>query len=193
MGYFDEYPLQDYYNYLSNPQTDLMGSMEPIQNQQLGRLLDKADTGAAQMVQQTGQANAQLQQAENAANAEREAQANATMQQAQQAAEQQRQQEAAKKGKLLSLGLMLAGGFGGGGAAGESAATNAGAEAATEAAAEGLADDALGSAVTKSAWDKMGFTNPLFSGSNPALGFILGNPQSGFGMMADNYRKYGRR
>ena len=91
---------------------------------------------------------------------------------------------------------MLAGGFGGGGAAGESAATNAGVEAGTEAAIEGLADDALGSAVTKAAgsmWDKMGFTNPLFSGSNPALGFILGNPQSGFGMMADNYRKYGRR
>ena len=120
MAYFDDYPLQDYYNYLQNPQglqPNLMGSMEPMQNQQLGRLLDRADTGAADMARQAEQANAQMAQASQAANAQREAQDNATMQQAQQAAEQQKAKENAIKGKLLSLGLSFA--LGGGGEAAE--------------------------------------------------------------------------
>ncbi len=186
MAYFDEYPLQDYYNYLQNPQglqPDLMGSMgsmEPMQNQQLGRLLDRADTGAADMAQQAEQANAQMAQASQAANAQREAQDNATMQQAQQAAEQQKAKESAIKGKLLSLGLSFAlGGMGGGGEAAEAGGAG---EAVTEEMGKQVADQ-FEKEVMPGQWLEKQYANPesfLYDPTKTPLGS---------GMSFDQYLK----
>ena len=144
----------------------LLGSMAPMQqfgnSEQLAHLLGNAENGSANMAAQAKQYEAQAAQANNAFNAQREAQDNATMQQAQQAAEQQKQQDAAKMGKLLSLGLSFAtGGLGGGaeaaaGGAGEAAAAAEGAKMLDAAkTAAGFTPEALGISVAQATPDIM--------------------------------------
>ena len=183
MAYFDEYPLQDYYNYLQNPQGfQQMGSMEPMQNQQLGKLLDRADNGAAQMAQQAEQANAQMAQASQAANAQREAFDNATMQQAQQAAEQQKAKQDALKGKLLSLGLSFAlGGMGGGGEAAEATAGGAGEKVTEEMVKQGA--EQFEKEVMPGQWLEKQYANPESFLCDPT------KTPLGSGMSFDQYLK----
>lgn len=224
---FDEY-LNDYYSFMQNPKNDRLqadllgkiGSMEPAQDQQgqqLGRLLDKADTGAAQMAQGQEQANQQMIQQNQAFQQQKDSQMAQTEQDAANAMKQQQQDEAQRRSAAIGLVAMALPFIGGSGAAAGEAAEGAGtaaAEAGAEAGLAGASDAALAemakagthagmdaagelaarqganAVANPSIWEKMGVMNKWYE--NPLFYGALQGPQAMFGQMASNYKRYGR-